>query len=673
MGIHLDRLHNNIGASKHAPFIVYDVETTGRMNGHDNRITEVALAAYAWNPSANQYELQDNIFILAKPDIEQLKRLESLAKPTEENVRAELESEYAYNFGRKERQAYERCLTNIQTYEKHVADHLAGKYKGRFSFAVLSSRLSEYKDKLPGLKKAADDAAEYKAMVGDDIKETEECKAYVKEHFDAKFNEMMNAPSLADELKVQGIDLKEYIKGELGCTSSEMQTGIAEFLKKRDSGETFFITNGTYFQKHYLSKAGMSIEKDPDMIVDYSLILREPDSGSVDVRLGSFIKDYKTRTGKEIRTFDAFTKALCYAEIAAATCSVKLSNRSLEQLTNAVKEDAFKNDNNYVMSISAMANVNWAPLRGSMEGLKIDYKFDSLEYVEFGNDRRYVDLDKMFEVNDNFEITLEGDKEPIKSWEELEAKIKALNSDISPELLEKIKTKFEEIEHKVEAEKPAVTVSDDVDVGGDDKEVREPSPGSDAVTVAPEIPLTEKVLTLDEKVRALEEKVKSVSLARAKTADELADVVRAQIEEVNRYLAPELNAAENILRTYFKEGTPEYIVLASEIRDIKIGSVKFGGGWTSASISILRNDIRRSGLSGYDMLFDKDYLKELKTSLAEKVCSALEECLKKETLALGSLPKDLKVVPLGDDTAEDVADKEPNISDDGVDDSGFSL
>ena len=91
--------------------------------------------------------------------------------------------------------------------------------------------------------------------------------------------------------------------------------------------------------------------------------------------------------------------------------------------------------------------------------------FNSLEYIDFGSERRYVDIDKMFEVNDNFEITLEGEKEPIKNWNELEEKIKALNGQVSPELLNRIQEKYEELSKFVREQKVDFSIKPKKDEG----------------------------------------------------------------------------------------------------------------------------------------------------------------------------------------------------------------
>ena len=73
MGKNYDKLMQKLG-NEHKPFIVYTVESTGRMRGHNDRITQIALVSYKWNDSAKRYELQDNLFILAKADIGLIRR-----------------------------------------------------------------------------------------------------------------------------------------------------------------------------------------------------------------------------------------------------------------------------------------------------------------------------------------------------------------------------------------------------------------------------------------------------------------------------------------------------------------------------------------------------------------------------------------------------------------------
>ena len=163
----------------------------------------------------------------------------------------------------------------------------------------------------------------------------------------------------------------------------------------------------------------------------------------------TFAGNYKATTGKEIKTFDALTKALCMGEIAVSACDLSIALTSKNYLEKKVAECAASKDEEYVMSLTRASSLNWIPDYENKYN-DFDYHFSSIEYIDFGNDRKYVDIDKMFEMNDNFEITLEGEKEPIKSWEELEAKIKSLNAKISDALLNKIHEKYNEIEKEAD-------------------------------------------------------------------------------------------------------------------------------------------------------------------------------------------------------------------------------
>lgn len=451
MGINQNRLTEKIGG-EHKPFIVYNVETTGCMNGNNNKVTQIALASYEWNKSAKRYELQDHIFMLAKPDPEILRQIQQAEKPTADNVYRNIKSQYEYEFLAEIKSALKYNSKQLEKYKADFDAVKAGTYKGRFSATVVKTRYETYLKKHQSLQDEYDRKVALKESLGDKLFDTPEFDAYAKEHFDEVQKDMKTAPKLEKVLQTQGLDLDSYIKEGKGLDAKEMQTGIAAFLKKYDSKDTYFITNGTYYQNHYLAKEGMKIDKDSDHIIDYAIIAKEQTALHYYTEVVDFADAYFTSTGKKIETFDAFTKALCYAEMAARNCNIDLVNRSLEHLTNEAANCAFNNDDNYVMSLACMANKNWTSIN---EAILADYTFDSLQYVEFGNDRRYVDLDKMFEVNNNFEITLEGDKTPIKSWEELENKIKALNSHISPDLLDRIKTKYMEIENDLQVKKGA--------------------------------------------------------------------------------------------------------------------------------------------------------------------------------------------------------------------------
>jgi hypothetical protein len=273
---------------------------------------------------------------------------------------------------------------------------------------------------------------------------------FLEAETDKKIALLKEYESLDSTLKLQGIDKDKWVQDGLGLTVGEMQTGINEFLKKYKTPETVFVTNGAYYAKHYMKKDGIDVTggKEPiDMIQVEKSRGHAPETNKWSANVGDFAEIYLQETGKEIKTFDAYTKALCYAEMIAKATNKSVSFKSVNQLANAVTEKAASMDEDYVMSATRASTLNWN-IVNEYRFDHSDYHFSTLEYVNFGNERKYVDLDKMFEVNDNFEVTLEGEKTPIKTWEELENKIKALNSNISEELLEQIKYKYEELEQK---------------------------------------------------------------------------------------------------------------------------------------------------------------------------------------------------------------------------------
>lgn len=367
---------------KHQSFIIYDVETTGVMDGLDNRITQLALCAYKYNGESKSYELQDKLFMLAKAEESVLKELIDMRQVNDEIIDKRLKKQYDYE-----------------------------KTKGKTTLS-----LQEFKE------------ANREKIIG----------------------EIENTPPLTDTLFMQGIDMEHWIRSGEGLEASEMQVGVNAFLKKYESD--VYITNGTHFAEHYLKKQKMSLFADNKTVIDMVQAKRSMAGGlsrwTTDVP--TFADQYYKDTGKRIKTFDALTKALCYSEMISVAVGIEVKQNNLTYVENMVKESAMNNDDNYVMSLSTMMSKHWE----LVDDIVGDYNFSSLEYVDFGNDRRYVDLDSMFEVNDNFEITLEGDKTPIKSWEELENKIKALNANISEELLTHIKEKFEEVQEQVRAVTP---------------------------------------------------------------------------------------------------------------------------------------------------------------------------------------------------------------------------
>ena len=365
------------------PFIVFDVETTGVMNGNDNRITQIALAKYEWNES--RYELQDKIFMLAKGNDDVIRAIQDREKPTEDNARRILGEEFDYK----------------STHQKTFA----------------------YTDK----------------------------EEYISKNLDSKIKEMENAPKIDEILSLQGIDSTNWLSSKDGLTSEEMAIGVMEFMNKYDNENVSLVTNGTYYAKHYLDKEGIVLDKDNEQTIDMVQAKRSWKGGgsewTADVK--DFAVEYEKENGKHIETFDALTKALIYGEMVGKATGYDISNRSVNYLANAVKESASK-DEGYNLTQTELHNSLhiYSDMWDAWD--VADYHFDSLEFVDFGNEKVYVDIDAMFEVNDNFEITLEGDKEPIKSWEELEDKIRSLNANISDKLLDQIKEKYEELEMSAE-------------------------------------------------------------------------------------------------------------------------------------------------------------------------------------------------------------------------------
>ena len=460
MATNFERLQEKIGA-EHKPFIVYDVEATGIMNGLDNRITQIALAAYDYDSKSGKYELQDQIFMLAKPNKDVIASIQDGEKVTDGNVLHRLAKDFCYSVVgdiKKELNKAERKYAHDVQYPKqHSAEELSDlqekiadlKDKVGMAYEVYESR-KEMLDRGVLIKEAiAYEAADEKAILQD-------WDAYLLKNFDSKKEEMEKAVKIEETLKKQGLDLDRYISDDKGLTSAEMQIGVMEFLNKYNTKDTVFVNNGTHFTKHYLDKEGISLfdMASADNIIDLTQAQRSMHGGASQwtADIDTFAENYKADTGKEIKTFDALTKCLCMGEITVSACKMSVSLVSENYLQKQVAESAMSRDNDYVMSAARASTMNWIP--ASQHAFDFaDYHFDSLEYVDFGNDRRYVDVDKMFEMNDNFEITLEGEKEPIKTWEELETKIKSLNAEISDQLLDKIHEKYNEIVQEADKER----------------------------------------------------------------------------------------------------------------------------------------------------------------------------------------------------------------------------
>lgn len=505
-------------SDKKPPLIFVDVETTGIMNGNDNHITQLAMTAYDFNRSTGRYELQDNIFLLAKAHPDTLHGIEVKGAPTKENASRLLKNEYIDAYRQEIARGYTNISNRIKTLEKKIekreeqiencTSRQIKKKEGyetdlaryKKNLAVEQTTLAEFQ-KLRSLvfdendkpinfdDKPEQDINKLVESIRNDafIKERgdiyptgeviagshtfkndkqakdnnltvfKNVSCYIDSRLDDKIKTLKNE-SLDNVLSVQGIDKGKWIKEGLGLTTGEMQIGINEFLKKYDSDSSrpaTYVTNGTHYTTHYLTKDALSIfdatKRNVFDIYQHEKWQSESENKWT-ANVGTFAKIYEQRTGKTIKTFDAFTKALCYAEMTKEITNIPFSNSSVNQLANAVVGKVSSMDKDYVMSAARASALNWK-VTSQYNFEHSDYKFNSLDYVDFGTTRKYVDIDTLFEINDNFEVTLEGEKEPIKNWNELENKIKALNANISEDLLEQIKFKYEEIEKNAEEQK----------------------------------------------------------------------------------------------------------------------------------------------------------------------------------------------------------------------------
>ena len=443
MATNYERLLQNIGEEK-KPFIVCDVETTGLMNGNDNRVTQIALASYDYNKSTGQYELQDKIFMLRKADKKVLENIEKNEIPNRDNAEQQLYEEYKYNITREIKAVEKKKSVAESKGDAHNESLYAGQLQTLYEKRAYFDNIPSYKEVQRIETNISNPIA--RGFLDNAISE-------VVSRVDIKIEEMQKATKLVDILKLQGIKLDDYRKEREGLTDSELAIGVANFLKKYQKDDTVFVNNGAYSTAHYLEKSGIVIGNKENTI-DLTQAERSMHGGKSEwtADVSRFAENYTKDTGNEIKYFDAFTKALCMGEMTVSACDLTLVNTSEKYLENMVKEQAESKDEDYVMSQTRAMSLDWV-FADRRDFEYADYHFDSLEYVDFGNDRRYVDIDKMFEVNDNFEVTLEGEKTPIKTWEELGAKIKALNSDISKELLEQIHEKYLEISDRAVEQK----------------------------------------------------------------------------------------------------------------------------------------------------------------------------------------------------------------------------
>lgn len=430
-----EKLTNAIGERK--PFIACDISTTGVMNGNSNTVTQIALVSYDYNRKTEQYELQDKIFMLRRGDKAQLDSIIRSEQPSSYNSAVKCYGDYQYSLV-KELKSLEGKLKRLEGKKTATADEKTALEE---KIASVTEKIAFFNDM------TYDEFCEYKALPGEASRNViyEGANNYILENLEKKREEIEKSEKLVDILKKQGIDYERYSKAQEGLADHELAIGVSNFLQKYQKKDTVFINNGAYFTKHYLDKIGITIGN-KDNTIDLTQAERSMHGGKSEwtASIEKFADNYKKDTGNEIKFFDSLTKALCIGEMTVSACNVTLVNTSEKYLENAVKEQTFSKDEDYVMSRTRALSLDWVPDIDNSYS-RADFHFNSLEYVDFGNDRRYVDIDKMFEINDNFEITLEGEKTPIKTWEELEAKIKALNSEISEELLQKIHDKYEEI------------------------------------------------------------------------------------------------------------------------------------------------------------------------------------------------------------------------------------
>ena len=600
----IDRLVSEV--TRYKPFISFDVETTGMMNGNNNQITQIALSAYDYNERTKQYELQDHIFMLAKPDVEAIKEIMSKEEISDENIRRNLASKFFYGDGKDitgvaDRRKISYIEKQIEKYE--AADKDASKY---------------YEDPVYLNKDLSYD--ELMERYGDVLED------FIVDRFEdeKKRLEEVNCRKL---LSQQGINIDKYLTAGEGLRCFEMTAGINEFMNTYAKDDTFIMCNGFYAAKHYMDKEAISYQKifTGRNVIDLnccktsstdhvkSIAGVDTVKGESGVYMASFdLKDFANRyydkNGVKLTHFDAFTKSMCNAEIALdlAKCemayekelcrrnnksydsaydsalNIGICHNSSKQLENNVKEIAYSMDEEYVLSEQRLYDSN---IILTNEIRYADYTFSSLEYVNFGNDKRYVDFDNLFEENkETFEITLEGEKEPIKTWEELETKIKALNAKVSDKLLDKIKEKYEEMveianTHRKEREEEMAKMSVQV------KEQGRPDFPEGQLDVQHYINIYEEEET---------EKAEMEEIAEKETQNELTDArqLLEQFKDKFEKSESELNELKEIEETFkngyddlrgsldnkcagfYKDGTVEFLKFASQKSESGVKTTK---------------------------------------------------------------------------------------------------
>ena len=289
----LQKMKNEITGQK-KPIIFYDVETTGIMNGNDNHVTQIALTAYNWNQFKGQYELQDNLFMLAKAHPDTLHNIEERTAPTKENAKRLIKTEYLYAYRKEVYSGITNCENRMETLEKrisHVKEQIAEctprqiKKKEGYenSKAYYEKKLEEeksLKSRLEGLRKYVEfDDPESMTFqeINDSIEALKKDKTYIADRntvitsevfsgivqmrnlnhvpdkdrlticntlydyeiakLDSKIESLKNE-NLEALLSHQGINKDKWIKDGLGLTEGELQTGIQEFLNKYRKADT---------------------------------------------------------------------------------------------------------------------------------------------------------------------------------------------------------------------------------------------------------------------------------------------------------------------------------------------------------------------------------------------------------------------------------------------------
>lgn len=513
------------------PIIIYDVETTGVMDGSDNRITQIALAAYNYNEKNGMYELQDHMFMLAQANEKSIKNI--LHRQTDNlEVAKELAKEsLLYTYTHKPLSDIKNITKQIETLYRNIEKARNGRYKSLETpedvVIYIEEQNEQIKKRQEQIKQLEDIHNIHKLQVQENPDEIVE---EFKEKFDLLVEEQQKMlkenTKLQDVLKIQGIDLDRWRKEKTGLSFGEIQLGITKFVEKYGKNDTVLLNNGTYFCNHYMKKEHLKIMKDHEEI-DISKCYSRDWTFSLDE-----LKDnYKQKTGKEIKTFDALTKCLAFSEIISSEINVPFINTSKTYLEEQVKLETISHKEDDTMDyVITMAELERSHI--VMDIPRYDRNipcFSNLEYIDFGSERRYVDLDRMFEINDNFEITLEGEKDPIKTWEELEEKIKALNGEVSFELLNKIHEKYDEIQQVANKNRNDVKIKNESLIFSNQEKTNRMSK------------MASLLEEIDKKEQEIDNQLKELQIKQNKDFDVIFKKVCKECEELFTPLAKKMN------------------------------------------------------------------------------------------------------------------------------------